>query len=256
MKANSTCVVITGGTGKLGRLFVAGFVDRGDTVCFTSRSQEKIDELLLSLPPRLSGRAIGVVSELGRPGSVTQLLEQVRALDLRPGYLINSARNAEFLRLDPQGRPSAEDWVGEFSLDVVVPYELSMALVHQSESELKGIVNIASMYGVVAATPSLYDDPVRESPIHYGVAKAALIHLTRELAVRLAPLKVRVNAISYGGVSGRAGKDFLLRYAKLTPSGTMLNEEDVFGPAAFLASDASSGMTGHNLVVDGGWTIW
>jgi NAD(P)-dependent dehydrogenase (short-subunit alcohol dehydrogenase family) len=72
----------------------------------------------------------------------------------------------------------------------------------------------------------------------------------------LAPRNVQVNCVSFGGVKGRADADFEARYAKLAPTGRMLDEKDIAGPVAYLLSDASVGMTGHNLVVDGGWTVW
>jgi len=110
------------------------------------------------------------------------------------------------------------------------------------------------MYGVVAPTPALYDDFTGESAPHYGTGKAALVHLAKELAVRLAP-HVRVNAVSYGGVTGRADAAFEARYAQLAPLGRMLDEGDIAGPVLFLASAAAGGVTGHNLVVDGGWSL-
>jgi NAD(P)-dependent dehydrogenase (short-subunit alcohol dehydrogenase family) len=120
---------------------------------------------------------------------------------------------------------------------------------------LKRVVNIGSQYGIVAPNRALYGDFERQSFIHYGVAKAALVHLSREMAVRLAPA-IRVNCVSFGGVEGRADADFQARYAALTPGGRMLRNDEIFGAVAFLSSDASSGTTGHNLVVDGGWTAW
>jgi NAD(P)-dependent dehydrogenase (short-subunit alcohol dehydrogenase family) len=79
--------------------------------------------------------------------------------------------------------------------------------------------------------------------------------LTKELAVRLAGRHIRVNAISFGGVEGRVNEAFKARYAQFCPLGRMLNDNDLAGPVEFLATPASSGVTGHNLVVDGGWTI-
>ena len=92
--------------------------------------------------------------------------------------------------------------------------------------------------------------------MNYGVTKAALIHLTKELAVRLAPRGISVNAVSYGGVEGRVDGGFRERYGRLCPTGRMLDDSQVFGAVKFLCSSDSSGMTGHNLIVDGGWTIW
>ena len=101
-----------------------------------------------------------------------------------------------------------------------------------------------------------FEDKYKSSPIYYGVSKAAEIHLTKELAARLSDKKIRVNSISFGGFEGRVSKSFKKRYSKMCPLGRMLKPEEVFKPIWFLCSDQSSGATGHNLVIDGGWTIW
>ena len=139
---------------------------------------------------------------------------------------------------------------------IVVPYELTMALAQQQNSRLESVVNIGSQYGVVAPNLNLYSEPVIESPLHYGVAKAGMGHLTKELAVRLAGQDIRVNCVAFGGVEGRVGDDFKKRYAALCPMGRMLNESDLAGPVDLLLSSASSAITGHTLVVDGGWSVW
>jgi len=144
----------------------------------------------------------------------------------------------------------------EFYLNVVAAYELTTRLVVQESCVLENIINISSIYGVVAPNQRLYLDPEKQSPIHYGVCKAALLHLTKELAVRLAPRNIRVNAISYGGVEGRVNEDFLDRYSALCPQGRMLNEADIAWPALFLAGRGAAGITGHNMMVDGGWSVW
>jgi hypothetical protein len=131
-----------------------------------------------------------------------------------------------------------------------------MALALERGSRLGSVVNVGSQYGVVAVNPGLYASQHSASPIHYGVAKAGLVHLTRELAIRLAGRGVRVNCVSYGGIEGRASVQFKEQYARFCPQGRMLTERDIAGPVEFLVSDASSGATGHNLVVDGGWTAW
>ena len=129
-------------------------------------------------------------------------------------------------------------------------------MAQQTNTVLESVVNIGSQYGVVAPNLNLYSEPIKDSPLHYGVAKAALGHLTKELAVRLAPQGIRVNCVAFGGVEGRVGDDFKKRYAELCPMGRMLNEADLAGPVDLLLSPSSSAITGHTLIVDGGWSIW
>jgi NAD(P)-dependent dehydrogenase (short-subunit alcohol dehydrogenase family) len=173
---------------------------------------------------------------------------------LRPAHLVNNARDLANLRADASASQRAQ-WVAEYTLGVVVPVELSLALAESSDSALASVINISSIYGMVAANPALYGKPADRPPMHYGVTKAALLHLTKELAVRLAP-KVRVNAITYGGIEGRADDDFKHRYGSLTPLKRMMRPDEVFGPLEFLISDGATSVTGHNLVADGGWTLW
>ena len=113
------------------------------------------------------------------------------------------------------------------------------------------------MYGIVAPNKKIYVDGYNSSPSFYGVAKAAQIHLTKELSVRMANHRIRVNSISFGGVEGRVNNSFKKKYAQLCPIGRMLKPSEIFEPIWFLANEnSSSGATGHNLVIDGGWTIW
>ena len=118
------------------------------------------------------------------------------------------------------------------------------------------VTNIGSQYGTVAANPYLYENYPAQAPVQYGTSKAALSHLTKELAVRFANKNVRVNCVSYGGVEGRVDSAFLKRYAELTPSRRMLNENELVGPLELLISGNCSAVTGHTLVADVGWTLW
>ena len=117
------------------------------------------------------------------------------------------------------------------------------------------IINIASVYGVVSPDPRIYGKSGRNNSEVYGASKAAIIALTRYLAVHLAP-HVRVNAISPGGIYNHQSEDFVKNYENRTPLGRMANTEDIVGAAVFLASDASRYITGQNIVVDGGFTLW
>ena len=101
----------------------------------------------------------------------------------------------------------------------------------------------------------LYEGTVMGNPAAYGASKGGLLQLTRWLATVMAPA-VRVNAITPGGVWRNQPEPFRTRYEERTPLRRMATEEDLKGAIAYLASDLSSYVTGHNLVVDGGWTTW
>lgn len=247
-------ILITGGTGKFGRQFVTYFASKGWQVIFTSTSQGRADEFIEQ--KRLPSHVVAIESNLMQLGAVDALVKHVGDLGFRINHLINNARSLSSLKTNEKGETDRSDFQAEYLMDVIVPYEMSMALSNAQPDELKTITNIGSQYGVVAANPSLYEDYPRQSPIQYGVAKAALSHLTKELGVRLADRKTRVNCVAYGGVEGRVDSEFLARYASLTPSRRMLSESEVVGPLIALIQDGSSAITGQTLIADGGWSLW
>jgi NAD(P)-dependent dehydrogenase (short-subunit alcohol dehydrogenase family) len=249
-------VLVTGATGKLGRQFVLGFASLGYDVAFTSRDAKSADTLREDCVRRGARRVVCVQADLLAEGAAPAVVEALGKEAMLPSVLVNNARNVENLKPDAAGHMSRKHWQDEFGLGVVTAYELTMAFAEAEHSPLESVVNVASIYGVGAPNLRLYERPSAQSPINYGVVKAALIHLTKELAVRLADRNIRVNAVSYGGVDGRVDDAFRKRYAELCPAGRMLQESEVFGATQFLASGQSRGISGHNVVVDGGWTAW
>jgi len=247
-------IFITGGTGKIGQILIEHFLNKGDTVATTSRSQESF--FALQKKHDKNAKLIGIMADFTQPDSISHIIEFLNQRKINPECLINNARNIDFLNIANTGIIERKNFIGELLVDVIAPYELTMALAMSSHKFLKRVINISSQYGLVAANPNLYDDHVLQSPLHYSVAKSAVIQLTRELAVRLAKFEIQVNCVAFGGIEGRVSKEFQQRYSKLCPMGRMLKDEEVIGAIDMLSSDACSGMTGHTLVVDGGWSIW
>ena len=134
----------------------------------------------------------------------------------------------------------------------VMAQEAQKALAASSRGS---VIFIGSTYGVVGPDMRLYEKTSMNNPVGYGASKGGLLQMTRYLATILAP-KIRVNAISPGGIWRSQPKVFQKRYVSKTPLARMAKEEDLKGAVAFLASDLSAYVTGHNLVVDGGWTAW
>jgi NAD(P)-dependent dehydrogenase (short-subunit alcohol dehydrogenase family) len=144
-----------------------------------------------------------------------------------------------------------EKWIGEFTTDVMLPYFYTMKTI-EANPWLDNIIFISSIYGIKVPT-------VRPIPINYLVSKAAEIYLSKILAVNLAP-KIRVNCIILGGVESdrevaQQTPDFREKYSAKTLLGYMVLPDEVAGAVKFLVSDESKGITGQNIIVDGGYTV-
>ena len=248
---NSKKILITGGTGLLGKEIVKGYLEKKCTVYFTSTSKKKSKEFLASLNKDLRKNCKPIIKKFNNIKDINSFLSKYKKINFN--ILVNNARNISNLNFSKNNLNNYRAFEREMFLAVYLPYFLSINLNHDY---LKNIVNISSMYGIVPPNKNLYVDKYKSSPIYYGVSKAAEIHLTKELAVRLSEKKIRVNSISFGGFEGRVNKKFKKKYSEMCPLGRMLKPHEVFDPLWFLCTDSSSGTTGHNLVVDGGWTVW
>lgn len=166
------------------------------------------------------------------------------------------------------GTTPTPGWAVPFEEQTVEAWEAAMrvnltsafVVVHEAREALASsgrgsVVLFASIYGLVGPDRRLYEGTALAMPAGYSASKGGLLQLTRYLATVLAP-HVRVNAISPGGVWRGQPESFHAQYVARTPLRRMATEEDVKGAVAYLAGDLSAYVTGHNLVVDGGWTAW
>ncbi len=248
-------IIITGATGKLGKIFVKNFLGKGDNVIAIGRTQKKLDQLKIYKKSENQNLLLLRVN-LMNDDAIKTVIKMIQVSKLQPDSIINNARNLSYLKVNKKGITSSINFLNEFKLGVVAPYQLTMSLCEAFPKSFRNVVNIGSVYGSVAPNSNLYENFNNDSKIQYGVVKSALQHLTKELSVRLAKKFVRVNCAAFGGVEGRVNKSFKKRYAKLCPTGRMLTEEEVFGPIEMLISNKTSGISGHTLMIDGGWTVW
>lgn len=255
MNPSDLAVLITGATGRIGKVLSLSFASLGCELALTARDAKSASMLAEMCLRGGARRAIVVEVDLNQERAAEVITDELKSHAFRPTTLVNNARDRTNLGRQPDGTTSRSHWESELRLAVIVPYELTMRLAALSSSTLQSVINISSIYGINAPQLRIYDEPSQAPPECYGVSKAAQIHLSKELAVRLAP-RIRVNAVSYGGVAGRTSDTFARKYSHMSPMGVMLNDSDLFGAVRFLALNESSAITGHNLIVDGGWTAW
>jgi NAD(P)-dependent dehydrogenase (short-subunit alcohol dehydrogenase family) len=166
------------------------------------------------------------------------------------------------------GDTKVAGWAVPFDQQVVPAWEDAMkvnltsafVMVQEATKALEAsghgsVVLFGSTYGLVGPDTRLYTGTTMGNPAGYAASKGGVLQLTRYMATVLAP-NIRVNSITPGGVSRGYAAEFTQRYIDRTPMGRMATEEDLKGAVAYLCSDLSSYVTGHNLVVDGGWTAW
>ncbi len=260
-------VIVTGGLGQLGRQFSQELLDRGarvavfDVAASNPTALERFGEYRDH--PDLGFHPVDVT----RRESIRAGLAEVTNRWGTPDGLINNAA------IDvPPNSPATENGPFETypdaSLDRILQVNVKGVFLCCQEiggaMALAGrgsIINISSIYGLVSPDQRIYEYRRRRGdsfykPAAYSVTKSALLNLTRYLATYWAERNVRVNTLSFAGVFNHQDEQFLEAYCKHVPLGRMAREDEYNGAVLFLLSDASSYMTGSNLIIDGGWTAW
>lgn len=261
-------VVLTGGAGLLGRQFTRTLLGAGAKVAVADIVGEQATMAAAAAVAEMSGEASGLAADVSDKNDVQRLFQEVLKKFGRVDVLINNAALDPKFDADLAGKQANtfEDYPLELwqqSLDVNLTgaflccQAAGKLLVRQGGGV---IINISSTYGVVAPDQRLYERDGEEQtlfkPASYAVTKAALAHLTRYLAAYWAGKNIRVNTLTPHGIANRQDQQFVRRFASRSPMGRMASQDEMNAALLFLASDASSYMTGSNLVVDGGWTAW
>lgn len=245
--------VVTGGYGHLGHAMAIGLAQYGATVYVFGRDEEKFNS-------RFSQQAENVKFIECDIMSTESISKGFETVDKEHGSLDVVIANAAYARGRQPAEITDDDW--GYSIDGVLNsvYRCIREAIPYFRSQKGGkVLTISSMYGVVTPDFRLYDkNPDFLNPPHYGAAKAAVIHLTRYFAQYLAAENIQVNAISPGPFpkdTVQKHTHFVSELTKRTPINRIGSPEDLIGATLLLCSQASNFITGHNLIVDGGWTL-
>lgn len=247
--------LVTGASGHLGWALACGLAEAGCRVIASSRSKEKARSIAAELGGAQQGRHLSVVMDHMDEASIqsgfTEAVKQSGRIDI----LVNSGH--ELLGADWR-TVTAEQFTRQ--LANATGYFLLARLLRDHAVEASRAANIillGSMYGQVASYPEVYRGAAAASPVAYHALKGGIIHLTRHLAVYWAKDRVRVNCLSPGPFpSASAPAKMVKQLEQKSPMHRMGEPYELKGAVVFLASDASSYVTGQNLAVDGGWTAW
>ena len=261
--------VITGGAGLLGEQHARAIAVAGGIPVLVDVQRQRAIEKAAALSHEFGVPAIGCAADITKQEQIEALRDEILARFGRVDILINNAANnpkmeasaeVNFSRLE--NFPLAQ-WEADIAVGLTGAFLCSKVFgTHMAGNGGGVIVNVASDLALIAPDQRIYRQPgVPEDmqpvkPVTYSVVKSGLVGLTRYLASYWAENKVRVNAISPGGVYNGQPEDFVARLTNLIPLGRMAAINEYQGAIVFLCSDASSYMTGTNLVIDGGRSCW
>jgi NAD(P)-dependent dehydrogenase (short-subunit alcohol dehydrogenase family) len=253
--------VITGAAGLLGEQHARALSDFGAMVVLTDLKLDVIQERAESIQARTGLSTLALACDVTSMSSWKELLKKVLDQFGHVDVLVNNAaftnqsRSANFAAPFPEF--PLEDWNQILNVNLTGSF-LGCQVIggRMLEQEHGSIINLASLYGVVSPNHRMYPGTGISQPVAYSVSKAGVLALTRYLAGLWGEKGVRVNAVTPGGVYNDHQELFVERFSNLNPMGRMQHKEELRGAIVYLASDASSYCNGHNLIVDGGWSIW
>lgn len=258
--------LVTGGAGLLGREFCKTLAEAG-AVVYVAELEYALAEPVAAELTEMGYKAVPVKVNITLPDDVKALVDRIAVDSGRLDAVVNSA--ALDPKFDPThsfaGNNAFEDyplksWQEAIDVNLTGAFLVSQAAARQMVKQGKGsIINICSMYGLVGPDQRIYEKPGKPQvykPVYYPVTKAGILGLTRYIATYYAGTQIRANALTPGGVYNNNDEIFLKNYSARAVMGRMANKDEMNGAVLFLASDASSYMTGSNLIVDGGWTAW
>jgi len=258
--------IVTGGTGILGQHFCAGLAESGANIAVVDLLADEAHELAQILIEKYGVKAIGCGCDVSDTISVQAMVAEVVTEFGEINILHNNAA-AKSDDLDAFFAPfeeySLDQWRKIMAVNLDGMFLIAQAVGRQMLKQGKGgsIIQTASIYGVMAPDQRIYEgsfylDREINTPAVYTASKAAIVGLTKHLASYWALYNIRVNTLTPGGTESGQNEEFNKRYSARVPMGRMANADEMVGALLYLASDASSYVTGQNIIVDGGLNCW
>jgi len=263
--------VITGGAGLLGRQHAEAVAEMGGVPVLVDIDGEQVAAVAAEIGTTFDVQAVGLQADITRPDAVAGVAERILETLGRIDALINNAARNPKVEADRGGKVPWERlerfpldvWNQDLAVGLTGAFLCSQVLGAAMARQGSGVIlNIASDLAVIAPDQRIYQEPgvpadrQRTKPVSYSVVKHGLIGLTRYLATYWAERGVRVNALSPGGIYADQDEAFVTRLTQLIPMGRMATADEYKAAVVFLISDASSYMTGANVVMDGGRSVW
>jgi NAD(P)-dependent dehydrogenase (short-subunit alcohol dehydrogenase family) len=255
-------VLVTGGAGILGARFAAVLAGLGARVALVDRDAALVRRVAEDVNARQPAAATPYVADITRPEDLRRVRAEIERTLGGFDVLVNNAAAKSPNFFAPFEQFPLEDWAQVMAVNttgVMLGCQVFGSLMAERGSG--SIINILSIYGIVAPDQRIYQGSLYEghpinTPAVYSTSKAAVWGLTKYLASYWGARGVRVNAVSPGGVFSGQNEVFVEKYSYRVPMGRMARPDEIAHAVAFLASDASSYVTGQNIVVDGGLTVW
>lgn len=256
-------IVLTGSAGFLGPHYADFLSNRGANVILVDIDNIKNQKLEQTLSKKYNTKPMAIQCDITNESDVKKMKERV----VKKYKTIDSLVNNAVFHPKTKNKNKAvklesfplEFWNNSIAVDLTGTFLCCREFGSIMKKQQKGsIINISSIYGLTGADQRIYGKSKLNSPISYAATKGAIVNLTKYLAAYWHNTNVRVNTLTLGGVKDNLymEKEFIKNYSKKTILGRMAEKSEYNGGLLFLISDASSYMTGSNLIIDGGWTSW
>lgn len=250
-------IVVTGGAGLIGKEFVRAVIENGGTAIIADINEEigiKVKNILVNEldTKNIDFIELDITSKKSLNNCIGYLDNKYQRIDalVNNAYPRNKNYGKNFFEVE------YDDFVENTGLNLGGYFTTSQQFAQYFKKQGYGnIINISSIYGIVAPRFDIYDDTNMSMPVEYAAIKSGLIHLTKYMAKYFKDSNIRVNALSPGGIENNQPKSFLDKYNKYGMSKGMLLSSDLKGTLVYLLSDMSKFVNGQNIVVDDGWCL-